>query len=177
MSATKAMIPVGKIEQRIFLIRGNKVIIDTDLAEFYGVSTKQLNQQVKRNRNRFPKDFVFRLTAEEKAEVVTNCDHLSNLKYSRALPHAFTEHGAIMAATVVNSARAIEVSVFIVRAFVRLRRFIAEHKELAQKIAHLERGLANHDETIVSMINAIEQLTNPELPPPKRRIGFQSGES
>jgi hypothetical protein len=96
------MIPVGKIEQRIFLIRGEKVIIDRDLAEFYGVSTKQLNQQVKRNRDRFPEDFVFRLTAEEKAELVTICDHLENLKYSKTLPNAFTEHGTIMAATVIN---------------------------------------------------------------------------
>jgi len=177
VSTTKAMIPVGKIEQRIFLIRGEKVIIDADLAEFYGVSTKRLNEQIKRNRDRFPEDFLFQLTPEEKTEVVANCDHLSNLKYSKALPNAFTEHGAIMAATVVNSARAIEVSVFIVRAFVRLRRAIAEHKELAQKIAQLERRLANHDENIIIIMRAIEQLMNPELPPQKRRIGFQSEEA
>ena len=177
MSAAKAMVPVGKIEQRIFLIRGEKVIIDTDLAEFYGVPTKRLNQQVKRNRNRFPKDFVFQLTAEEKAEVVAKCDHLAKLKYAKALPYAFTEHGAIMAASVLNSERAVEVSVFIVRAFVRLRRVIAEHKELAEKIAQLERGLANHDKTIIIIMRAIKQLISPELPPKKWRIGFQSEES
>ena len=88
------MIPVGRIEQRILLIRGEKVLIDADLAEFYGVATKRLNEQVKRNRRRFPRDFVFRLTAREKAEVVANCDHLAKLKYAKGLPNAFTEHSA-----------------------------------------------------------------------------------
>jgi hypothetical protein len=174
VSAAKAMIPVGKIEQRIFLIRGEKVIIDTDLAGFYGVPTKRLNQQVKRNRGRFPDDFVFQLTAEEKAEVVAKCDHLTKLKYAKTLPYAFTEHGAIMAAGVLNSERAVEVSIFIVRAFVRLRRAISEHKELAGKIAQLERHLGDHDEAIIILIQAIKQLMSPVLPPKRRRIGFHS---
>ena len=176
MAKTKAVIAVGKIEQRILLIRGDKVIIDADLAEFYGVPTKRLNEQMKRNKNRFPEDFVFQLSAEEKAKVVANCDHLSNLKYSKALPYAFTEHGAIMAASVLNSPRAVEVSVFIVRAFVKLRRTIADHRELASKIVQIEQRLADHDELILTLVEAIEQFVNPELPPERRRIGFKTGE-
>ena len=103
MDESKSVVPVGKIENRILLIRGEKVIIDADLAEFYGVPTKRLNEQVKRNKDRFPDDFMFQLSPDEKAEVVANCDHLENLKYSKALPYAFTEHGAIMAAGVLNT--------------------------------------------------------------------------
>ena len=176
MAMTRAVIAVGKIEQRILFIRGEKVIIDADLAEFYGVPTKRLNEQVKRNKDRFPKDFMFQLYVQEKVEVVANCDHLSKLKYSNALPYAFTEHGAIMAASVLNSTRAIEVSVFIVRAFIKLRRTIAEHKELAKKIAQLERRLADHDDQILSLVQAIRQFLNPELPPRRRRIGFKKEE-
>jgi hypothetical protein len=131
MAKGKVIIAAGKIEQRILLIRGEKVIVDADLAEFYGVPTKRLNEQVKRNKDRFPADFMFQLSSEGKSEVVAKCDHLSKLKYAKALPYAFTEHGAIMAASVLSSPHAIEVSVFIVRAFVKLRRTIAEHKELA----------------------------------------------
>ena len=120
MSDNDPIVRVGAIEQRILLIRGEKVIIDADLAEFYGVTTKRLNEQMKRNRGRFPEDFVFRLTASKKSEVVANCDHLSKVKYSAALPYAFTEHGTIMVASVPNSERAIEMSVFVVRAFVHL---------------------------------------------------------
>jgi hypothetical protein len=172
MATSKSIIPVGKIEQRILLIRGEKVIVDADLAEFYGVPTKRLNEQVKRNRERFPEDFMFQLTPGEKVEVVANCDHLSRLKFSKALPYAFTEHGTIMAASVLNSPRAIEVSVFIVRAFVRLRRTIAEHKELARKMAQFERRLMDHDDQILSLVQAIRQLMSPEPLPKKRRIGF-----
>ena len=100
MKKGKSVVPVGKIENRILLIRGEKVIVDADLAEFYGVSTKRLNEQVKRNKNRFPADFMFQLTQDEKSGVVANCDHLEKLKYSRALPFVFTEHGSIMAANV-----------------------------------------------------------------------------
>ncbi len=103
------------------LLRGQKVILDADLGKFYGVSTKRLNEQIRRNNARFPEDFTFQLTLEEKAEVVANCDHLSKLKFSPALSLAFTEHGAIMAATVLNSPRAIEMSVLVVRAFIKLR--------------------------------------------------------
>ena len=172
MKSKKPVIAVGKIENRILLTRGEKVIIDADLAEFYGVATKRLNEQVKRNKDRFPKDFVFRLSSEEKAKVVANCDHLSKLKYSKSLPYAFTEHGAIMAANVINSSGAIEMSVYIVRAFVKLRQAIAQHKELSRKIAQLERRLTDHDDQIQLLVRTIKQLIKPELPPKKRQIGF-----
>ena len=175
MPNKKAIVPIGRIENRILLIRGEKVIIDADLAKFYGVPTKRLNEQVKRNKARFPNDFIFQLSAEEKAELVANCDHLKNLKYSKALPYAFTEHGAIMAASVINSKRAVEVSVYIVRAFIRLRRVIAEHKELSRRIVQIERHLADHDEQIIELIKTIKQLLKPDPPPKKRRIGFHTG--
>jgi hypothetical protein len=103
LSKTIALIEIGNIQQRILLIRGEKVIVDADLAEFYGVETKDLNQAVQRNIDRFPSDFMFRLTKQEKKEVVTNCDHLQKLKYSPVNPRVFSEHGAIMAASVLNS--------------------------------------------------------------------------
>jgi|GEM_PF-5929006 len=127
MSRQTAIVKVGTIQQRILLIRGENVVVDADLAEFYRVTAKALNHAVRRNRSRFPEDFVFRLTRSEKSDMVANCDHLEKLKYSPSNPYAFTEHGAIMAAAVLNSRRAVDVSVFIVRAFVALRRAISEH--------------------------------------------------
>jgi len=174
MSEKKAMVPVGKIEQRILLIRGEKIIVDADLAEFYGVPTKRLNEQIKRNKDRFPDGFMFQLSAKEKTEVVANCDHLSKLKYSSSLPFVFTEHGAIMAASVLNSHRAVEVSVFIVRAFVKLRRMISENKELSRKIVQIERHLAEHDNQIMELVKAIKEFLKPGPLPKKRRIGFHS---
>ena len=115
---------------------------------------------------------MFRLTKKEKQEVVTNCDHLQSLKFSPVNPCAFTEHGAIMVASVLNSPKAIEGSVFVVRAFVRLREMIVGHKELARKIAELERKFGDHDEQIMVLIEAIKQLMDPKLPPKARRIGF-----
>jgi hypothetical protein len=174
MGSTKAVIQVGRIEQRILLIRGQRVIIDSDLAEFYGVSTKRLNEQVRRNKKRFPEDFVFQLSGDEKSEVVAKCDHLGNLKYSRVLPLAFTEHGALMAASVLSSSRAVEVSVFVVRAFVKLRQAIEAHKELAAKLNQLERRLTQHDTQILSLVEAIRRLAEPSAVPEKRRIGFKA---
>ena len=172
MSTKKPVVRVEAIQQRILLIRGEKVIIDADLAQFYGVSTKRLNEQVKRNKKRFPKDFMFRLTSDEKSEVVANCDHLSKLKYSKTRPYAFTEHGAIMAASILNSSQAVGISVFIVRAFVTLRRVISESKELAQKMALLEQKVADHDQQILSLVQAIRELVSPKPVPKKRQIGF-----
>lgn len=131
------------IERSIVIVRGLKVMLDSDLAELYGVSTKAFNQAIKRNHDRFPSDFMFRLTKEEKAEVVTNCDHLRRLKFSPAFPAAFTEHGAIMAATVLNTDRAIKVSVYVVRAFVKLREMLGSQKEFARKLEDLEIGRAH----------------------------------
>ena len=168
-----AIIPIGQIEQRILLMRGQRVILDADLAMLYGVPTRVLNQAVRRNLKRFPQDFVFRLSQSEKDQVITICDHLKNLKYAKALPNAFTEHGAIMAATVLNNEKAIQISVFVVRAFVKLRVMLSTHKELAHKLAELERKLQNHDESIQSLVVAIRQLmASPEPETTKRRIGF-----
>ena len=109
------------IEKRILLIRGCRVLIDTDLAELYDVSTKRLNEQIKRNFTRFPEDFMFQITKKEKEEVVANCDHLIKLKYSTTLPYAFTEHGVVMAANLLHSEKAVDTSIFIVRSFIKMR--------------------------------------------------------
>ncbi len=147
-------------------------MLDADLAELYGVPTKVLNQAVKRNAERFPLDFAFRLRQREKAEVVTICDHLSRLRFSPVLPYAFTEHGAIMAANVLNSRRAVEASVYVVRAFVRLRQVFATHKELAHKLVELERRVGTHDAAIRELVTAIRRLAKPPPNPPQRKIGF-----
>jgi len=171
----RSLAPADDIERRILTIRGQPVILDSDLAELYGVETKALNQAVRRNKDRFPLDFLFQLTDAEKKKVVTDCDHLSKLKYSPYLPLAFTEHGAIMAANVLNSQRAIEVSVFVVRAFVRLRGILATHKELTRKLDELERKVGEHDEAIQSIIAAIRQLMAPSSKG-RRAIGFGAEE-
>jgi hypothetical protein len=170
------VVHAGDIEQRILLIRGQKVILDADLAAFYGVPTKRLNEQVKRNKGRFPADFMFELTADEKAEVVADCDHLAKLKYSRALPCAYTEHGAIMAASLLNSPRTIEMSVFVVRAFVKLRQWALQHRELSRRQEKLEGRLGAHDREIVSLVAAFRRLMSAEAVPPHRQIGFEAGE-
>ena len=164
-------LPAERIETRILTIRGHRVMVDADLAEVYGVPTKRLNEQVKRNAERFPEDFAFRLTPEEKTELVANCDRFSRLKHSTAFPLVFTEHGAIMAANVLNSQRAIEASVQVVRAFVRLREVLATHKDLARKVDALERKHGTHDTQIKAIFEAIRALMDPPKTP-RRRIGF-----
>jgi len=166
--AVTKVLPLG---ERILTLRGHRVILDADLAELYGVTTKRLNEQVKRNAARFPSDFMFRLTAREKAEVVANCDHLQRLKFSPTIPCAFTEHGAVMAASVLNSPEAVEASVFVVRAFIAMRDALASSQALARKLLELERRVGGHDETITALVSAIRQLM--ETPAPKKRkIGF-----
>jgi len=162
------LIPAERIERSILLIRGEKVMLDADLAILYGVSTKALNQAVKRNRDRFPPDFMFRLTNGEKKRVVTNCDHLQSLKFSAALPHAFTEQGVAMLSTVLHSKRAVQVNIEIMRAFVRLRQMIASHAELARKLNALEN---KYDTQFKVVFDAIRQLM---IPPELKRkpIGF-----
>lgn len=162
-------IPAERIDSRILLIRGHKVMLDADLAELYGVTTKRLNQQVRRNIERFPGDFMFELRPAEKAEVVANCIHLARLKFSPAAPLAFTEHGALMAASVLNTPRAIEVSVYVVRAFVRLNQAIASHKELARRLDHLE---ARTDARFKAVFDALRDLMTPSEPKKKHPIGF-----
>lgn len=166
-------VPVEFIEEIILLLRGQRVMLDRDLAALYGVSTKAFNQAVKRNENKFPEDFRFQLTKEEKQEVVTNRDHLKNLKYSSVLPYAFTEHGALMAANVLNSEQANSMSVYIVRAFVRLRETILGNSKLAMKLMEVEKRLDRHDESLNALVNAIECLLDePEEKGKKRRMGF-----
>ena len=151
-------------------------MIDADLAALYGVATKRLNEQVKRNARRFPIDFVFQLSRAERDEVVANCDHLRRVRFSPTMPFAFTEHGALMAASVLNTPRAVEVSLYVVRAFVELREALATHKELAKRLdeleSRLERKLATHDRAIAGILEAIRQLMTPPEPAKKRRIGF-----
>jgi hypothetical protein len=136
-SATPALLP--RIETRIVVVRNLRVMIDADLAALHGVTTKRLNEQVKRNADRFPGDFMFRLSPAEKAEVVANCDHLAKLKFSKVLPFAFTEFGAIQAANVLASPQAVEMGIFVVRAFVRMRELAGVHADLAKRLDELER--------------------------------------
>ena len=146
-------------------------MMDSDPAEIYSVATKRFNEQVKRNKDSFPQDFMFQLTGEEKSWVVANCDHLSNLKYSPHLPYVFTEHGAIMAASVLNSPKAVEMSVFVVRAFVRMREILATHKQLAEKLVELEEKITDHDHTIGGLIEAMRELMSSGIHTQKN-IGF-----
>ena len=167
------LIVIDEIAPLILTVRNKHVLLDRDWATLYGTTTKALNQAVKRNRDRFPGDFMFQLTAAEKAELVTQCDHLASLKFSRTLPYAFTEHGTIMAASVLNTPRAVEVNVFVIRAFVKLRQVIVQHYELSKKLAELERKLGGHDEAIRQFVAAIRELMKPAQTPVKRgRIGF-----
>jgi hypothetical protein len=164
----KTLVPVEHVQKAILFIRSEKVILDADLAVLYGVSTKRLNEQIKRNRDRFPDDFMFQLTSDEKAEVVANCDHLSKLKFSPNLPYAFTEHGTIMAANVLKSERAIRASVEVVRAFVRLRRMLASNAELSRRFDELE---SKYDRKFKIVFDVIRQLMSPPLAN-RKQIGF-----
>ena len=177
MSDDLAIVPIGQIEERILLIRGQRVMLDADLALLYEVPVKRLNEQVARNPDRFPMDFVFRLTREEASSLRSqNATSKKGRGGRRYLPYAFTEHGAIMAASVLNSDRAVKVSVHVVRAFVKLRGMMAAHKELARKLTQLERRLDGHDEEIVALMEAIRELMAPPPEPKRKRIGFSQGE-
>ncbi len=143
-------------------------MLDYDLAELYGITTKRLKEQVRRNLERFPSDFMFELSAEEKTEVVANCDHLSNLKFSPYLPYAFTEHRILMLANIVNSPRAVRVSIQIVRTFIRMRAILSSNIELTHKLEQLEK---KYDEQFEAVVEALRQLLTPP-DPPKKPIGF-----
>lgn len=168
----KMVIPDEAIINKILLIRDKKVMIDKDIASLYGVPTKRLNEQVKRNLKRFPDDFMFQLTQEEKDEVVANCDHLKNLKYSPNLPYVFTEHGAVMLASVLNSDRAIEVNIQIVRIFTKMKEMLLTHKDILLKLEQLENKVSSHDENIQMIFEALKQLLNPPQEP-RKRMGFK----
>ena len=156
---------------RILQLRGQRVMLDADLADLYGVETRALNQAVKRNLDRFPQDFMFQLNAEEKVEVVANGDHLVKIKYSPSLPYAFTEHGVLMLGNVLKSSRAVEVSLLVVRAFVQIREMLSAHKDIAAKLDQMERKLSSHDQAIAGLIDAIRQLMAPPVAA-RRGIGF-----
>jgi hypothetical protein len=163
-----SIVPVEIIEQRIFLLRGEKVMIDRDLAELYEVSTKVLNQAVRRNIERFPHEFMFQLTKEERDELVTNCDRFESLKHSTSLPLAFSEQGVAMLSSVLKSKRAIQVNIQIMKTFVVLRRMLADNKELSKRLDELER---KYDQQFRIIFETLRQLVKPPEPP-KRRIGF-----
>lgn len=169
-----ALVPVESIAQSILVLRGQKIIIDTDLAALYGVTTKRFNEQVRRNLERFPADFMFQLNEDEWESLRSQ---FATLKAGRGqhrkyLPYAFTEHGAIMAATILNSPRATEVSVYVVRAFVALREMLAGNKELAAKLGELAHKVDSHDQAIAGLINAMRELMRPPEPAKKQPIGF-----
>jgi len=165
------IIPQERIESRIYLFRGQKVMIDRDLAELYGVPTKALNQAVRRNEKRFPPDFVFQLNNKEKDELVTNCDRFKLLKHSSSLPFAFTEQGIAMLSSVLNSDKAIEVNVLIMRAFVRLRQVLSANKDLSYLFRELKGKVDQHDLEIGLIIRTIEKMISYESKP-KSKIGF-----
>jgi len=180
MAENKSLIPIERIEQSILLIRGHKIMLDRDLATLYGVYTKVLNQAVKRHRDRFPEDFMFQLTIEEaktwwseivetrlRSQSVTLKRRGQHIKYR---PYAFTEHGILMLSSVLNSERAIQVNIEIMRAFVRLRQMLSSNRELAKRLDELER---KYDAQFKVVFDAIRELMRPSEPePPKKRIGF-----
>lgn len=170
---------LDRITSSILVLRGQRVILDRELAAIYGVTTKRLNEQVKRNAERFPEDFMFQLTPEEaqlsRSQIATlNDGRGHNIKY---LPRAFTEHGAVQASNVLNSPLAVAMGIYVVRAFVHLRELLSSNRELARRFAQLEtrldKKLTEHDQAIAAILSAIRELMNPKTPAPKRRpIGF-----
>ena len=175
------LVPVEHITRAILVLRGHKVLLDSELAALYGVTTKRFNEQVRRNRERFPEDFMFQLTAEEldslRSQTATSKAEPQGRGGRRYLPYAFTEHGAIMAATILNSPRAVEMRFYVVRAFVQLREMLSSNRELARRFAQLEtrldKKLTEHDRAIGAILSAIRELMQPKVPAPKRRpIGF-----
>lgn len=162
----------GRLEGLILFIREERVLLDADLAAIYGVSTKALNQAVKRNAERFPNDFMFQLSDVEKQEVVTNCDHLSRLKYSKVRPYAFTEHGALMVASVLNSDRAIAMSIYVIKAFVKMREELMANETFLRRLAEIDQTLLLHDEGLRDLYQKLIPLLEPGPEREKRKIGF-----
>lgn len=173
MASDKRLVLFEEIESKILAVRGQKVMLDMDLARLYGVTTKRFNEQIKRNKGRFPEDFMFQLT-EPEAESLRSQTATSKRGRGgrRTQPFAFTEHGAIMAANVLNSPQALEISLFVVRTFVKLRHVLLANKELAAKLNELESKVSDHDASIRVLVDAIRQLMAPQPATPKRKIGF-----
>lgn len=165
----------AQIEQQILMVRGCRVILDVDLARLYGASTKRLNEAVRRNRDRFPEDFMFRLTPAEhsalRSQIATSIGGRGGRRYE---PYAFTEYGAIMAANLLRSEQAVKVSVFVVRAFVKLREMLSAHRELAAKLGELESKLQDHDGQIIALIDAIRSLMSEPYARRKAPIGYHT---
>ncbi|MDP2809306.1 MAG: ORF6N domain-containing protein [Rhodocyclaceae bacterium] len=182
-TAQGMLVPSERIAHSILLLRGQKVLLDADLAELYGVPTKVLVQAVKRNLERFPDDFMFQLTNQEfnvlRSQIVTSSSPaLETLRWGgrRSAPYAFTEQGVAMLSSVLSSPQAIAVNIEVMRAFVRLREVLTGNKELATKLGELERKLKGHDQAIAGILDAIRQLMAPPSAPRKRPIGFVTGE-
>ncbi|MEO8132027.1 MAG: ORF6N domain-containing protein [Bryobacteraceae bacterium] len=170
---TELAVPIGRIENQIYLIRGEKVMVDADLAELYQVLTKNLNKAVSRNIERFPHDFMFQLTKEEfenlRFQFGTSSSGYGGRRYA---PFVFTEHGVAMLSSVLRSARAVEMNILIVRAFIRLRELVAGHKDLADRIEKLETHQTQHASVINILAEEIDNLKMPPAGPPRKRIGF-----
>jgi hypothetical protein len=167
---------VQRIEEMIFLIRGQRVMLDSDLAKIYGVTTKRLNEQFRRNVGRFPQDFAFRLTSQELAGMRSQIATASK-RNIRHVPIAFTEHGALMLGNILNSKTAIEASIRVVRAFVWIREQLVVNKELSQKLKELESRVGEHDGAINNLFEAIRQLIEPEAGEKRKEIGFHVRET
>jgi hypothetical protein len=165
------MTPVERIASRIVVVRGLRVMLDSDLAALYGVTVRRLNEQVGRNAGRFPLEFCFRLSAQELA-ILKSQNATSSWGGKRKLPIAFTEHGALMAATVLTSSKATRLSVFVIRAFVQMREALTTRQEIGKRLDELESKVGTHDRAIAQIFNALRQLTTPPDPPSRRRIGF-----
>jgi hypothetical protein len=191
-AGSKALV-LEQVEPLIHEIRGEKVILDSDLARLYGATTKRLNEQVKRNQERFPSDFMFQLTAKESAalrsQIATSspqavdphggANNWSQIatgsqkhRDPRLRAYAFTEHGAIMAANVLNSPEAVAMSVYVIRAFIKQRELLRTHTEILKKIAQLDAKLLKHDDVLRAIVHELQPLINPPRTPPKRQIGF-----
>ena len=167
------LISPALIERRIYLIRGYKIMLDTDLSDLYGVKPTRLREQVKRNRERFPQDFMFQLTKEEAAFMVSQNAIPSIQHLGGSLPYVFTQEGVAMLSSVLRSKRAVQVNIVIMRAFVKLRDMLANHKDLAAKLEALENKYQKHDAAIKEVFRAIYKLMEPEDPPKDQQIGFQ----
>lgn len=182
------IVPEEIIERKIYLVRGIKVMLDSDLATLYGVTTKRLNEQVKRNLKRFPADFMFQLRENENKKLLSIRSQFATSNRSQSatgsqkhrdpkyLPYAFTEHGVTMLASVLNSDRAIEISIHVVRAFIKLRELLATHKDLILEIDKIKRDQKNQNQKINSVINIISQMLNPPVDENKEPIGFKERE-
>lgn len=186
-AAVAELVPAERIQSRILVLRGQRVLLDADLAAIYEVSTRQLNQAVKRNLERFPEDFMFQLTKEEAEQVRSRSQTVTlnglrsqtvtskrgqNIKY---LPYAFTEHGAVQLSSILRSERAIEMGIAVVRAFVQLRALMVDHKTLRAKLAELDARVGAHDEQLAAIVEAIRELAVPVEPANKPKIGYHRG--